>query len=254
MIREHLDLFPYRRDQAVGLPAMLHAFADGVDARIVDRAHLVVDHDRAFDREAGLAGDFRIGLDAGGEDHQVAFESLAVFEFESADALVAEDSPGIGAEMNPDAHLFHQRLQDSAGGSIKLLVHQVGRAMDDVDFETETLQPVRAFKPEQTAADHRRALFPARVVRHAAAIVKRAKPEDAGFHAAVALRQPGQRRNEGAAAGRDDQIVVRLFGSVGSEHAAGEAEDARGVDARMQPDAVLLVPCERIENDFGSPA
>jgi hypothetical protein len=47
MIGEHLDLLPYRRDEAVGLSAMPHAFADRVDPWIVDRVHLVLDHDRA---------------------------------------------------------------------------------------------------------------------------------------------------------------------------------------------------------------
>src|SRR5712692_10990675 len=103
MIRENLGLFPYWCHQAVGLSAMLHAFPNGVDPRIVDRAHLVVDHDRAFDRKAGPAGDFRIGLDSGGEDHQVAFEGFAVLELESANAFVAKDCPGGMKERPPVA-------------------------------------------------------------------------------------------------------------------------------------------------------
>src|SRR5260370_7968750 len=88
VIREHLALFPYWRHQAVGLPAMLHAFANRVDPRIVDRAHLVVDHDRAFDRKAGLAGDFRIWLYSGREDYQVPFAGFAILDIEAATPLI----------------------------------------------------------------------------------------------------------------------------------------------------------------------
>src|SRR5215469_15748710 len=108
--------------------------------------------------------------------------------------------------------------------------------MYDVDFETETLQPVRAFKPEQAPSDHRRAFLPVRVVCHAGAIVQRAKPEDTRFRAAVGRRQPENRRNEGAAAARDNKLVIWFFGAVGSNHAAGEAQDLRGADSRMESD------------------
>ena len=145
-------------------------------------------------------------------------------------------------------------FQNRSGARVELLIHQMRRAMNDVDLEAEVLQAVRAFESEQTAANHRSAPLPARVLRHAMAIFERAKPEDAGLHASVTQSQARQRRNEGAAAGRDDQVVVGLVGAVGAEHAAGKAKDANSANTRMQPDAVALVPGEGIELDFDSPA
>ncbi len=60
------------------------------------------------------------GLDTGGEDHQIAFEGLAILELKSADALVAEDREGVGAEMNADAHFSRpssRRMAPAAGSS-----------------------------------------------------------------------------------------------------------------------------------------
>src|SRR5258708_7298658 len=46
---------------------MLRALTNDVDIGIVDRAHVIVDHDRAFDRETGAHADLRVRPDAGSE-------------------------------------------------------------------------------------------------------------------------------------------------------------------------------------------
>jgi len=93
-----------------GAPARTHEHLE-VAQRHVQHQRIVFEPGRVTDMR--LTGD-------GGEDHQVAFEGLAVLELESAHALVAEDCQGVRAEMNSDAHFFPQRLQDRTGSGIKL--------------------------------------------------------------------------------------------------------------------------------------
>ena len=72
-VGQDLRLLPQRRHQAVHLPAMLRALADGVDGG-VGRGEVVAHHDAALDLEAGLPRQLRVGPDAGGDDDQVAVE------------------------------------------------------------------------------------------------------------------------------------------------------------------------------------
>src|ERR1700691_1041906 len=229
---------------------MLDAFADRVDARIVLAAHVVVDHDRALDGEPALSGDFGVGLDPGRKDHQLAFEGLAVLELESSDPIAAKDLERVRAEMHADSLFLDQRTQDRAGGGVELLIHQMGRSMDNVDLEAKTAQSVRALEAEKTTADHSRALFPVGVLGHARAVVECAKAEHARLHRAVRRFQPRKRWDIGPAAGCDNQQVIRLLGPISADHAAGQAQDTRGVHTRVQADTIFLVPLDRVEQNF----
>jgi len=74
VIGKDLGLLPQRRHQAVDPPAVLSAFADDIDVGVVDRAHVIVDHDGALDGEPAAQSDLRIRLDAGRDDDHVAIE------------------------------------------------------------------------------------------------------------------------------------------------------------------------------------
>ena len=74
VVGEDLGLIPQRRHQPVDLAPVLGAFADDVDARVIDRAHLVVDDDGALHRQAGAHADLGVGPDAGGDDDHVAVQ------------------------------------------------------------------------------------------------------------------------------------------------------------------------------------
>ena len=98
-----------------------------------------------------------------------------------------------------------------ASAGVELRFHQVRHQMDDVGFETPVQEAARGLETQQPAADDR---GPARRVageaHDALAIVERAKDEDALFEAPVFVAHVRERRNHGAAAGRDDQRVVSL--------------------------------------------
>ena len=116
--------------------------------------------------------------------------------------------------MHADAHLFHGGLQDGAGLRIELLVHQVVAAMNHVHLHAEVLQSARRFQPQQTAADDSSAARPVGILGDLAAIVQRPKDKHAGLVCPSGMRHAFNRRNVGAAAGGDDQLVIRLDGAV----------------------------------------
>ena len=60
MVGEDFSLLPQWRDKAVNLAAMLGAFAQGIDIRIIDGAHLVVDDNGASDGKTGTKADLGI--------------------------------------------------------------------------------------------------------------------------------------------------------------------------------------------------
>ena len=89
---------------------MLHAFADGEDAR-VGGLHVVVDHDAAIHFDAGLAPKFHIGPDAGGDHHHVGLDRLAVRERDALDVPLPSSRWVTCAGQHADAQLFHLLLQ-----------------------------------------------------------------------------------------------------------------------------------------------
>jgi hypothetical protein len=57
VVGQHLGLLPQGRHEPVDAAAMLRALAHDIDIGIVDRAHMVVDHDGALDGEAAAQAD-----------------------------------------------------------------------------------------------------------------------------------------------------------------------------------------------------
>ena len=93
--------------------------------------------------------------------------------------------------------------------AIELRFHQMLAEMDDMHLAAVIQQAARRFEPEQAAADHDRFLAGFACSRdHAVAVVERAEPEHAGFSSPSGVLSTFHRRNEGAAAGRDQKLVV----------------------------------------------
>ena len=100
--------------------------------------------------------------------------------------------------------------------------------MHHADLEPEILQSTRRFETEQAAADHRGALLALCPCRDLAAIVQRAEHEDARLETAIGHGGSFHRRNEGTAAGRDDQLVVGLGLPVFAVHKPSPAQKPCG--------------------------
>src|SRR5476651_2794950 len=83
-------LLPDRSDQSKSGAAVLHAFADGVDTRIVGLQR-VVDDDGALAVQAGALRQRDVGPHAGSHHHQVGRDLAAVLEAHGANILGADD-------------------------------------------------------------------------------------------------------------------------------------------------------------------
>src|SRR5580658_10878773 len=110
--------------------------------------------------------------------------------------------------MDRDAHLLDCTLQDRTAGLVELLVHEMPAEMNDMDLAAMIDQPAGGLQPQETAADHHgtRALPGRR--DDPVAIVDRPEAKDAPFQRPVRAADPGNGRDEGAAAGRDQKLVI----------------------------------------------
>ena len=90
MVGADLGLVEQGSDEAVGLAAMLHAFADRIDSPVVG-LHGVGDDDAALAMEAGLARQFEIRADADRHHDEIGGNLLAVGKAHAGDAVLAED-------------------------------------------------------------------------------------------------------------------------------------------------------------------
>ena len=64
VIGEDLGLIPEWCDEAIDAAPMLGTFTHDIDGLVVDRSHMVIDHDGALDRKAGPQAEFAIRPDA----------------------------------------------------------------------------------------------------------------------------------------------------------------------------------------------
>jgi hypothetical protein len=105
LVGRDLALFKQWRDQAVGYAAMLGAFADRIDARIVG-LHDVVDHDTAFAIQPGAFRQRGVGHDADTHHHQVGRNLAAILETHAGHAPVTEYLAGLRFHQKGHAALL----------------------------------------------------------------------------------------------------------------------------------------------------
>ena len=194
--------------------------------------------------------DLGVGADAGRDHHQVAGDRGAVAEFDPLDRVAAEHAAGDPAEMDGDAHPLHHLLEQARTLGIELGLHEIGPVMDHMDGAAMVEQAARRFEAEQAAADHHRGLGGRSTRDDAVAVVEAAEREHARTKRAVRLVHAFHRRHEGAAAGRDHElVVVRNQAFLGAD-AFGGAVDVGDAMPRMERHVVLVVPGERVQKNL----
>src|SRR5262249_55547252 len=133
---------------------------------------------------------------------------------------------------------------------VELLVHEMRREGDDVNLAPVAEQTPRGLQAEEATPDDRGALRLRGLGAGGVAVLERAGSDPARAQAAALPLYVGDRRDEGAAAGGDDELVVGLKNAARAEDALGDAIDVDCLHARVQAHLVLLVPSEAIEKDL----
>ena len=100
---------------------------------------------------------------------------------------------------------------------------------------------------QQTTADHRDALLAAGIAHHRHGVVQRAKAEDSRCQRRVIRPQAFYRREEGAAAGGQHQLVVPDGRPIIGVDPVGEPVNADYPHPGMQPNAVVAIPVPGVE-------
>jgi hypothetical protein len=141
-------------------------------------------------------------------------------------------------------------FRDAAGRAVELLLHEMRGEVDDMHLAAELQEPARGLEAQEAAADHHGLRpWPGRL-HDAVRVVQRAEGEDAGPQSGALGRHAGDGRDEGAAAGGDQQLVIGFDPALGGAHLPGRPVDLDHAMPGMQPDRVLLVPAELVEEDL----
>ena len=178
MVGADFGLVEQRRDKAVALAAVLHAFADRVDAAVIG-LHGVGDDDAALAIEPGLPGELETGLDADRHDDDACRQFGAVLETYAGDVILAEDRLGLRRHLEHHAALFQRLAQQAAGHRIELALHQRVEQMHDGDGHAALHQPVGGFEAQEAAADHHRMAACGGDLDHVLDVLDVAKADDA---------------------------------------------------------------------------
>ncbi len=120
----------------------------------------VVDEDAAVAIEAGGAGEFFVGEDAGGEDEEVAGERLSSGVPSTEDGGDADGFDFFGAgefdeggvEEDVDASVGEFVRRGGGGGGVELFAHEAVGALEDGDVAAADAEGVGEFEPEEAAA------------------------------------------------------------------------------------------------------
>src|SRR5690606_15420708 len=130
-------------------------FADGVDVG-VGTAAVRVDHNAAAlaDHQAAVVRQAVARPDAGGKDHHVGFQEVAIREAQAvARAQAVADGRSHLGRVDVDAQGFDLAAQQAPAGLVQLRRHQVGGKLDHVGVQVQVAQGACRLQPQQAAAD-----------------------------------------------------------------------------------------------------
>ncbi len=125
----------------------------------------------------------------------------------------------------------------------------MGCQMHDMGLAAEPIERPRGLQPQQSTADRHGFTALGGIGRHGVAVVEGPVGEQAGFASAVRVRGAFEGRQEGMAARRDDQDIVRFADPTGRDDEFCGAIDLDHAFTPVQPDAIFRVPGGRIDQD-----
>ena len=237
-------LLPRRRHQSVDPAPVFRTVADRVDRR-VGRAHLVVHDDAAVDLQASLHREVGVRTDPAGDHQQVRRELGTVLEPDAADPGVADDLRRHRVQAYGHTELRQRLDEDPAGIEIELTFHQVTTRVHDRHGQPPLGEGTRGFQSEQATTEHHDLAgtlgggqdLPAvgqGTEGHRTVQERRGVGRVRLATATVLHPQPVDGRNDGAAAGRENERLVARSGSVGRQHRLAVGVDRHHVDAHPQ--------------------
>jgi hypothetical protein len=237
-------LLEQRRHQAIGLAAMLHAFANRVGARVVS-LHGVVDHHAALAIQPGLFGELDVRADTDGHHHQVGGEFLPAFEAHTLHPALAEDFLRDALENELQAARFKFLAQHARRGLIELALHEDIGKVHHCDLHALLHQTIRGLEAEQPAADHDRVLILAGRGQHALDIGEIAEADDPRQ---ILARHRQQKRIR---TGSQQQAIIACLGAIFGHDLAVTSIDTDDLLALVQGDAMIGIPGIVIQDDVG---
>ncbi len=241
--RQHLRLRMGRLDETVGDAAMFRAFADRMEAGQA-RRELIVDDHAASDREAGGPREIRIWPHADGGNDEIGRDRSAVSESKPDRVTLPRDRHGLAVEQNLYALARQSLRHEDSCPRVELPLHQAIHDMHERDIRPAPRQPIGGLDAEQPAADDGDPPSLGRGLVHRCHVW----PVPEGDHARLvhALNRKPDRmgaRSENAAIEGDPLAPgERCRASLRIERDHGISGD--------EPDAVLLVPAARPQEDI----
>ena len=239
VIGADLGLIEQRRDQAVGLAAVLHAFADRIDAAVIG-LHGVGDDDAALAMKAGLPGELDIRAGCRPPSRRGRPEARCR---PSKRTPVTRSSPRIASVCAGILNTMPRSSSDlrsspPATGSSWRSISASSR-WTTVTFMPRFIKPLAASRPSRPPPITTALRSAARGLDHALDVVDVAEADHAGQ---VLARQ---RQHDRIGAGRDQQAVIgHAIAGLGDD-LAGAAVDHGDRLALAQRDVVVVVPFAR---------
>ena len=149
---------------------------------------------------------------------------------------VAEQRRRLARQHHANTQTFDAPFQILTARRIELPFHQRVGQVNHGYVAAANLQSARRFETQQTASDDHGLKTFARLREKRVCVVERSEYMD------VALVHAGDRRNECAAASRENELVVRSADPLLIDNRAGLAVDMRDLHAQARVDVVRPVP------------
>ncbi len=140
----------------------------------------VIDDDAAIDGEAGRSRERDIGADAGGQNDHVGGDVRPSFSSIAFDCALAVDRAVSAFEPHVDALVLAPAASAAPPPAHRAGAPSAVHQMDQRHRRAGLGEAIGRFKPEQTAADHDRALLRCRPASAAVDVAAVAEGDDAG--------------------------------------------------------------------------
>ena len=210
--------------------------------------HRVVDDDATGScahLQARPFGERGVRTNTHSHHYDIRWDLLARFKTNRSDAtgFARDQCLGVRLNLESDTFDFERGLQQFARLFIKLSLHKPRHDMHHGHIHPAQLEPIRRFKPEQTAADHDRMFVALRGINHRFGVGDVTIRNHTGKFRAV------NRQHERIRSGSDKQTIIVMHFAFRSFHLAFGAMNFRHHFSSDEFDAVFFVPIPIIEHN-----